>query len=108
MEVHQGDQYLIPFAITVDGEAVTPDNVDGVRIQVDKTLHQWPEGELEYDSETEAWMFPLTEQESLVMLAGKCPAEVAVLRGQDIRKGDTFELNVKRSIIRKRWDGHGG
>ena len=32
MKIYQADQYFVKFKITQDGEAVTPDNVDGVRI----------------------------------------------------------------------------
>lgn len=104
MEIWQGEQYALPVEILFeDSSAVTPENVDGVRVQVDRVLHEWPDGEIEYSEELGAWLFPLKEAETLTMLAGSRWVQTAVKLGDDIIKSPAFEIEVGRSIIRKRW-----
>lgn len=56
----QGDQYGIPFHITINGETVQPKDVDTVEI----TIGPFTKTELTYDVETGDWIYPMTQGES--------------------------------------------
>lgn len=51
MNIHKGEQYAIPFAIKVGDDDVTPENVSGVRIQIGDLMCEYPDGQLQFDSE---------------------------------------------------------
>lgn len=103
MTIQKGEQYAIPFEVTVGNDAVTPETVDGIRIQLGDRMCEYPSGELEYDSENSAWLYPLTEEQSTTMLAGKVNAQVAVKYGDDIVMSDVLNASVQSSIIKRRW-----
>lgn len=103
MNIHKGEQYAIPFEVTVGTDSVTPETINGIRIQLGDRLCEYPDGELEYDSENSAWLYPLTEEQSATMLAGKANAQVAVKYGEDIVMSDVLNVSVQSSIIKRRW-----
>lgn len=104
MNVHKGEQFAVPFEINIGEEVVTPYNVDGVRIKINNTLQQWPNGELEFDEYENVWLFSLHESDTRNMFAGKRPAQIAVKIGNNILKSDVFDLDVKNSIIMEPWN----
>lgn len=103
MNIHKGEQYFVPFEIAVGGDAVTPASVDGVRIQIENRLCEYPNGELEYDTEEGTWLYPLTEEQSSSLYAGERKAQVAVKYGDDIVMSDVIKVAVKDSIIKRKW-----
>ena len=103
MVIYKGEQFFIPFDVKIGNDPVTPEDVDGVRIKVGDRLCQWPDGELEYNSEEGAWMYWLTEAQSLELLAGPRSAQVAVKLGDNIFKTDILPVSVKDTIIKERW-----
>lgn len=102
--IHKGEQFYIPFEVLVGTEKATPENVDGMRMKVDDRLCQWPDGELEYDSEDGDWIYPLTEAQSLELQAGERRGQIAVKIGETILKTDVFSVTVKESTILERWN----
>ena len=103
MNIHKGEQYFVPFEIAVGGDAVTPASVDGVRIQIENRLCEYPNGELEYGTEEGTWLYPLTEDQSSSLYAGEREAQVAVKYGDDIIMSDVIKVAVKDSIIKRKW-----
>ena len=103
MDIRKGEQYAIPFEITVEGTPVTPEDCDGVRIQVGDRMCEYPGGDLTYDSEDGVWLYPLTEEQSRAMFPGDRKAQVAVKYGDDIVMSDPQKITVKNSIITRRW-----
>ena len=103
MNIHRGEQFAVPFEIFIDEDSVTPENVDGLRVQLGDRLCEWPDGELEYDDDSGAWLYPLTEQQSLALCPGHRSAQVAVLIGDDIFESDVVGVRVSDSIIQRRW-----
>ena len=103
MNIHKGEQYAVPFEIKVGEDVVTPASVDGVRIQIGDRMCEHPNGELQYDSESETWLYPLTEDQSVGMFAGDQSAQVAVRYGDEIVMSDVLKITVKDSIIKRRW-----
>lgn len=105
MDIHKGEQFLIPFVINIGNDIASPSNIDGLRIKIAGRLCEWPDGELVYNDNDEAWLYPLTETQSLAMSSGKRQAQVAVKLGDSILKSDIIFINVKDTIIKKEWIG---
>ena len=103
MNIHKGEQYAIPFAIKVGDDDVTPENVSGVRIQIGDLMCEYPDGQLQFNTEEGTWLYPLTEDQSYSMYAGVMPAQVALKYGNDIVMSDIITVSVKDSIIKRKW-----
>lgn len=101
--IRQGEQYAIPFVLRYGGEFVTPQNVDDVRIQVQTKLREYSKGELEFDSTLNAWLFPLTEEQSMTF-RGFVPYQVGIKIGHDIYMSETCTVSIGPSIIKREWD----
>ena len=103
MNIHKGEQFLIPFEVKIDSDIVAPSDVDKLRIQVGDRLLEYPNSGLDYDDEDNVWLYPLTEEQSLSMYSGKRKAQVSVMLNDSIFDSDVFDIDVKDSIITKRW-----
>lgn len=102
MVIHQGEQFKIPFAVTVGDETATPENVDGVRIKIANIVKEYP-GDIEFNETSQTWDFPITEQETLDFMSGTKPCQIGVKVGDDILKTDVFGINVRNSILKEVW-----
>ena len=100
----QGDQYQMPITIKVGDTVITPDNCEGVKIDVGGTIRESP-GTLAYDAVDSVWLYQLTQAQTLgfsglvgitvqVNMGGN-PAEIIGSKPQ-------FEL-VDESTIREAW-----
>ena len=105
--IHKGEQYAIPFDVKINDVIATPEDIDGVRIKVFGKLHSWPDGELTYDDEENAWLYPLDQDQTRGKLPGASEAQGAVKIGNDILKTDVFGIEVKNSIIMEPWNDDG-
>lgn len=105
LKLVQGDQYAIPVDInfTTDNKTstITPDNVDGVRVQVDKFLATWPNGTLLYNDGE--WLFPLTQEMSLKMF-GERNAQVQINIDGQIYSSGMKKVKIDTNIIKEKWD----
>ena len=103
MRLQQGDQFAIPLPIYIGDALATPDNVDGVRIQINTVLKEYP-GDITYDSDLGAWQFPLTEAMTRAWSVGSVPAQVGVKIGNDdYRYTPTFVVDLQKNIITQNW-----
>lgn len=101
--IHKGEQFAIPFEVKIGDEIATPENINGLRIKVFGRLHEWPNGNLTFDSDDNVWLYPLGENQTRGMLESRRSAQVAVKIGENILKTDVFEIEVKNSIIMEPW-----
>lgn len=105
MRIQQGDNYAVPFPIYISGELATPDNVSGVRIQLNDTLATFP-GELTFDEERKVWQYPLSEEKTRSWPLSQLPAQVGVkLDDNDWRYCPTFYIDLEHNIITDTWEG---
>ena len=105
MTVQQGDQYSLPITIRMGDGYVTPDTVTGLRLSVAGIEQRYP-GTLDYDAPSNAWLFPLTQEQTLQMQGHVTIQAQANLGGSPaviIGSGTTSE-QVAESIIRSVWD----
>lgn len=103
LRLQQGDQYAIPFPIFIGDVPASPDNVIGVRIQINDTLCEYP-GTLTYDSESGVWQYPLTEEQTRSWATAKLPAQVGVkIDSGDFRYCPTFDIWLEPNIITEVW-----
>lgn len=102
--IHQGEQFKVPFKIKADNSTViTPSNCADVRIQIGKILKEYSAGQITYDAQRTAWLYPLTEEDTAEM-RNSVPFEVAVLfADQSIIKSTVDSIMVYDSIIKEGW-----
>jgi hypothetical protein len=105
--LHQGDQLVLNIPITFNCKPVTPDNIVGVKIRIADIQHEYPDGELMFDSETQKWLFPLTQEQTLKM-QGQVDRVVQLNFGGDpatILSSDVETDRISKNIIKEVWDG---
>lgn len=108
----QGDEYGIATPIyrvqhkgteQEERTPVTPANVDGVKIKIDVFEEKYP-GNLTYNDELEAWVFPLTQSMSL-KLYGQRKVQVQIKHDGIIRNSGHKLIIIEDNIIKEEWDG---
>lgn len=103
-KIHKGEQFLISVPISFNSEPVTPENVAGVRVQLDNRLCEWPNGELEFDEAENRWNYPLLENQSRIIYAGTRKMQVGIKINDNYLYSDVKDVAIADSIIKKRWD----
>lgn len=101
--IYQGDQYALPFTLAVSGQAITPQDCDGVRFAVGGIVQSYPDGGLTYDDVNGQWLFHLAA-EVTARLAGEVPCQVEVKVGDSIRHSAIQRVDVSKSIVKGGWD----
>lgn len=108
LHIVKGDQYAIPFPVYLGTEPVTPDNCEGVRIQIGTILKEWPseaEDPLTYDADRKVWCWPVTETMTRGWTLGRLPAQAGVnLGGGEWRYCPTFYIETLPNIISEVWE----
>lgn len=103
LRLQQGDQFAIPFSIFIGDQVATPDNVDGVRVQINTALCEYP-GTLTYNSVDMVWEYPLTETQTRSWAVEELPCQVGVKIGaSDFRYCPTFPVLLEKNIITQTW-----
>lgn len=100
--LHQGDQYGIAVKTYAGDSLLTPSDVDGMKIKIGEFVQKYPGGELTYDDEEEAWVFHLSQQQSLT-LGTRTKMQFQYKVGASIQTSDTMDVLVKPSIIKDEW-----
>ena len=101
--IHQGEQILIPFEIKLNGDAVTPADVDGIKIKVINRTCKYPDGDLIWNDEDDTWDYPLTQEQSFDLSARPSEAQISIKIGSSIIPSDVFSVDVRNSIIKELW-----
>ena len=107
--IQQGDQYYIPIIITKDGVEMTNENCDDVKIKIDAITKKASNGEISYsnytydDEERSAWLFPITQLQTLSWKAGKICIQAQIKQGDTIIGSDVELISVEFSIIGDEW-----
>ena len=104
--LHQGDQLALRIRVAYGNTVVTPENSEGIKIQIANIMHKYPGGDLSFDSETNRWLFPVTQEQSLLMY-NYVDTQVQVNFGGNtpvIRSSKKLMLPVDVCIIKELWD----
>ena len=107
--IQQGDQYYLPVKIKHGTTVITDSNSDDVKIKIgDVTLKAsdgaLAYGEYTYGGETEnAWLFPLSQIDTINWNAGAVPMQVQIKIGANIMGSATENVTVGFSTIEEAW-----
>lgn len=105
----QGDQYYIPIIITQGETEITDQNVNDVKIKVDAITKKASDGDISYSAytygaeERHAWLFPVTQLQTLSWKAGVIPIQVQIKDGDAIIGSEVQQIPVDFSIIGDEW-----
>ena len=67
MMIYQGDQYAIPITVKRNGTVQTSENIEALEVIFAGMRKLYP-GEIVYQPDSQAFMFPLNQSESLALL----------------------------------------
>lgn len=102
IEIMQGDAYSLPFTITADGETVTRETVENVEFVLDEIHKTLSDGGIEYSAEDEAWLLPLSQEETFSLAPILHIAQVRIKFVDSVVIGKVFfEVNVIRAQSRE-------
>lgn len=103
MEIIKGESYSIPVVVKSDGQIVTDNMVQGIRIALGSQVATFPDGNLEYNAEEEAWMFPLTQRNAYTMSGSEVDYQVQVKINNEIFSSRIRKVKVYDTMFRKEW-----
>ena len=64
-KIKQGDAYYIPITITKDGNSLAIEDVEDIEFVIGNLVKHYPT-EVVFDSETNDFLFPITQEESFL------------------------------------------
>ncbi len=100
--IYQGDQNLLPIKIKKGDTVISADMVDKVRIGVGQFTDKYPDGDIAYDNGY--WLFPLTEEKTYQLLAGKSKIQAQVnFPGNVIISSVVYDGNIGQSLLKGVW-----
>ena len=98
--IQQGEQFFFPIKIR-DGETfITPHIVEEVCVKIGSSTKKYSEGGVTYSDATGAWLFEITQEESMDW-SGNVPWQVAYKKGQTVRRSPVYTAVVNTSIIKE-------
>ena len=98
MTISQGDQYGIPVTIKVNGELATPDMFSNVEIVIGNIRKDLESG-VTYSADEQAWIFPVTQEETIRLAATKQKAQARVkFAGGNVYRASLGEIDLESSI----------
>lgn len=105
MVIIKGAQYAIAFSLkNKNGQTITDENVDGVRIALGNQVATYPDGALTFSTDDNTWRFPLSQANTRALKGQITNYQVEVRTGDDIYPSDMQALEIKESMFRERWD----
>lgn len=96
----QGEQYAVEFVLTNGDESITPSNADDVKIKMGSIEKSYTEGSLTYDTESECWLFPVTQEQTLAFSNASVPVQAQYKKGSMVISTEKQNIRVDPSIIR--------
>lgn len=98
MIIKQGDSYAVPIYIELDGQTVTEDTlyaVEAVEVCLESQCKEYrKDGEGEITFEDGAFLFPLTQEETLALTEGPGHFDIRVKTIDGNVKGTPFQIPV--------------
>lgn len=98
----QGDKYALPIEIKLKkgSTVITDQSVVKVRIKLGNVDDNWPNGGVTFDSESQKWLFPLTQAQTLAMDHVRFQVRIVFANG-DIFNSVPQPITIKEAIIRE-------
>lgn len=99
----QGDsRSLVIEILNSDKKPVTPDAVTDVEIVVGSLKKRYKNEEVSFDTDSNKWLFPLTQEETFKMPASHVKAQVRVVWADGTVEGASLGcINVGESISKE-------
>lgn len=95
----QGDSYSIPFEIKVDGIMASESTFADVEISIGNITKTMSSGDITFDAEQNAFMFPITQQETFALRNTPQKVQIRVKYASgDVYGVDIDKIDVAGSI----------
>ena len=103
MIVYPGDQYAIPFKITIGNTVVTPIEASDIRIKIGSDMREYSKGELTFNSIKKTWDYYVDEDFTRSHENVSIPFQVGVKIGESIRHSAKGHIKFDNNIIKVEW-----
>lgn len=97
----QGEQYAVEIIIKNNETEITPENCDDVKIKIGNITKKYSKNEINY--ENERWLFPLTQEESLMLKKGRVNIQAQYMVAENVYSTDLYKVQVDLTTIRETW-----
>lgn len=97
----QGDSYCLGIELLNNaGSHITPENVADVEITVGRVSKSLRRGQIRF--ENNAWLYPLSQRESMAMMPGSVPAQVRVVWKNGAVEGcELYGIRARESLSKE-------
>lgn len=103
MEIIKGESYRIPIVVKSSGLVLTEDMVQGIRIALGNQIAVFPDGNLEYNPDEKAWMFPLTQKNAYSLKGTEVDYQVQVKIDDEVYSSRMRKVKLYDTMFRKEW-----
>jgi len=99
--VARGEQYAVEIVIYNGDTAITPLNVDDIKINLGSYVLQYSKGEISY--ENGRWQYPITQEMSLEWDNGIIDLQGQYKVGDNIYNTEIYKVKVDTTTIEDIW-----
>ena len=99
----KGEQYSVAFLLRANGSAVTPENINGVRIMLGDQMATYPDGALTYSSDDGTWRFPLTQETTYKIVGSEVSYQAQIKIADRIYSRKPQTIKVDDTMFRTEW-----
>lgn len=103
MDIIKGESYKVPFVVKDNGNIVTSNDVDGVRIRLGNQIAYYPDGILEYNPEAQTWDFPMSQKNTYSIIGKTINYQVQVKINGEVHSSVETEIKIKESMFKTEW-----
>ena len=103
MDIIKGESYKVPFVIKDNGDIVTSNDIDGVRIRLGNQIAYYPDGILEFNSEDGTWEFPMSQKNTYSIIGQTINYQVQVKINGEIHSSKDTKIKIEESMFKTEW-----
>lgn len=102
-ETIKGEAYSVAFRLKNNGNPISDQVVDGVRIALNNQVASWPDGTLTYSTDDQTWRFPMTQANSYAMVGGSADYQAQIKIAGEVYSAKMRKIKVDETMFRKEW-----
>lgn len=99
----KGESYSVAFMLKDNGEPITPETVQGVRIALGNQIATYPDGNLTFSNEDNTWRFPMSQKNTLSIQGKVMDYQAQVKIGTEIFSCKMQKITMDETMFRKEW-----
>lgn len=102
-KIVKGESYSVAFKLKNNGNILTAENVEGVRIMLGSQMATYPDGTLTYNSDDQTWRFPLSQGTTYAITGASVEYQTQIKVAGSVYSSEKREITVCETMFRKEW-----